>query len=1025
MARATAPLARLGYADAERTAGLLAGIGLWDATRREPADPAASTVVTALARTADPDRAVGALVRLVEAQPDPDPLLTRLRVSGGLRDRLLAVLGASIALADHLGAHPDDWRLLDDERPLDGGWSGRVEPAALTAELLTAVGADPADPPRGSAGGRARGAGPEVLADLRTAYRRRVIVIAGHDLTGTLSLEEVAATLADLAAAVLTAAHAVALAELPAHAAPCRLAVIGMGKCGGAELNYQSDVDVIFVAEPAGGAAEVTALATATALASGLMRVCAEVAWPVDAALRPEGKAGHLVRTVASHEAYYRRWARTWEFQALLKARPVAGDPELGQEYLDRLTPMVWAAADRAGFVEDVQIMRRRVEEHVPAAIAAREVKLGPGGLRDVEFAVQLLQLVHGRTDEAVRSGTTLLALDALARGGYVGRADAIAFAESYRFLRAVEHRLQLQRLRRTHLIPDDPAGLRWLARAMGSPSGSAQSGQPAREAPGAGGGREDAAVTAFEALRTRHARDVRRLHEQLFYRPLLTAVARVPADQLRLTPEAARQRLEALGFGDPDGALRHLAALTAGVSRRAAIQRTLLPVLLARFADAPDPDAGLLGYRRVSDALQDTPWYLRLLRDEGQVADRLATVLGSSRFVADLLLRAPEALRLLGDDTELVPRDPTVLSRAMRGAVARHADPESAVAVARALRRQELLRTACADVLGLSEVADTAAALTAVAHATLRAALDVAIRSVAGEAGELPTRIAVIAMGRLGGAELGYGSDADVLFVHEPVDGGDEREAGEAARAVAERTRTLLGQPAPDPPLLVDADLRPEGKNGALVRSLGGYASYYQRWVDVWEVQALLRAVPIAGDAALGRRFQELIDPLRYPRGGLSPAAVTEIRRIKARVDSERLPRDADPATHTKLGRGGLADVEWTVQLLQLQHAHAEPGLRTTGTLPALRAATEAGLLGRDEAAALDAAWRMATRARNAIMLVRGRAGDQLPRHSRDLGAVARVMGYPPGRDPGQLLDDYRRATRRARRVVERVFYT
>ena len=1033
--RSAARLARLGFADADRAAGLLAGLTLWHLGLNEPADPGAAAVITALARCADPDRAVLALTRLVEAQADAEPLLDRLRDCDQFRARLLAVLGASSALADHLIAYPDDWWLLDAgvEPPL-------ADPATFTAELLTAVGADPTDPPWGSGGTPARGAGNDVLGDLRIAYRRRLLVLAGYDLTDALDLDVVAAALADLAAAVLIAAHAIALAAVPGQLPPFRLAVIGMGKCGGRELNYVSDVDVIFVAEPgaalgasavepagtdAGAAAEPTeqgALTAAARIASELVRICSQVAWPVDAALRPEGKAGPLVRTLASHETYYRRWARTWEFQALLKARPVAGDLALGQQYLDRIGPQVWAAAHRDHFVEDVQVMRRRVEDHLPRDVADREVKLGPGGLRDVEFAVQLLQLVHGRADESLRSGTTLVALDALARGGYVGRQDAASLAASYRFLRTVEHRLQLQRLRRTHLIPDDPTGLRWLARAMrgiGGPEGATGRG-------GAGPGAwQDIAVAAFQAERSRHAREVRRLHEKLFYRPLLSAVARVPTEALRLTQEQARNRLGALGFGNPEGALQHIRALTIGVSRRAAIQRTLLPVLLADFADAPDPDAGLLAYRQVSEALQDTPWYLRLLRDEGQVADRLAAVLGSSRYVADLLMRAPEALRLLAADEELVPRGADTLASALRAAVSRHTDSVEAVAAARALRRQELLRTACADLLGRLDVVEAGEALTAVAAATLQAALDVASREIGRQHGGLPTRIAVIAMGRLGGGELGYGSDADVLFVHEPALGADERAATEAAHSIAELTRSLLSRPAPDPPLEVDANLRPEGKSGPLVRSLASYAAYYRRWADVWEAQALLRAAPVAGDAGLGQRFCELIDPLRYPAGGLPVAAATEIRRIKARVDAERLPRGADPATHTKLGRGGLADVEWTVQLLQLRHAAVVPDLRTSRILPALRAAAEAELLARDDAAALEAAWRIATRARNAIMLVRGRAGDQLPGHGRDLSAVARAMGYPPGRDPGQLLEDYRRATRRARRVIEQVFYS
>jgi glutamate-ammonia-ligase adenylyltransferase len=287
-----------------------------------------------------------------------------------------------------------------------------------------------------------------------------------------------------------------------------------------------------------------------------------------------------------------------------------------------------------------------------------------------------------------------------------------------------------------------------------------------------------------------------------------------------------------------------------------------------------------------------------------------------------------------------------------------------------------------------------------------------------------MPMDLAVIGMGRLGGGEMGFGSDADVLFVHRARDGGDEGKATAAANAVAHTLRRLLGEPAPDPAFEVDADLRPEGRQGALVRSLSAFREYYERWMSVWEVQALLRAVPVAGDEELGEDFVALIDPIRYPADGLTTDQVAEIRRIKARVERERLPRGADPATHTKLGRGGLADVEWTVQLLQLQHAAGTPELQVPSTVQGLAALGEAGLLYAEEHEALRSAWELATRARNAIFLVRGRPSDQLPRPGLELAGVARACGYGPDTDPGQFIDDYRRTTRHARSVVEHLFY-
>ncbi|MFL6136458.1 MAG: bifunctional [glutamine synthetase] adenylyltransferase/[glutamine synthetase]-adenylyl-L-tyrosine phosphorylase [Frankiaceae bacterium] len=1014
---AAALLARLGFADPARAERLLAT----PAGRLIDPEPGGQ-LVAAIGDAADPDLALASLVRLVEAAGDRgDPSVQAALVSGlaadpGARQRLVGVLGASAALGEHLARHPGHWSVVAPDvvasRPTGYGFRHA---------LRTAIGADPDAPPPGAPGGAVAGLAGRAGHDaLRIAYRRCVLALAARDLDGAVTVDEVAGELADLAAATLDAALALAAAELPPGAASCRLAVVGLGKAGGRELNYVSDVDVLFVAEPcreregaADGAAdgtadEAAALRTAAALAAGLVRACSATTaegaiWPVDAALRPEGKDGPLVRTLASHEAYYRRWARTWEFQAMLKARPLAGDPELGAAFVAAVGPLVWSAGERPGFVEDVQAMRRRVEEHVPRRDVERELKLGPGGLRDVEFAVQLLQLVHGRGDVALRSPNTLAALEALTTGGYVGRDDGARLGEAYRWLRTVEHRLQLQRLRRTHLVPTDARSLRWVARALGYRA---------------------EAVEAFERDRAAHVREVRRLHEKLFYRPLLLAVARLPADEARLTAEAATARLQALGFADPAGALRHLEALTTGVSRRAAIQRTLLPVMLGWFADAADPDAGLLSFRQVSEALGTTPWYLRLLRDESAAAERLARLLASSRYLSDLLQRAPEAVAMLGDDRELAPRSRADLDATLAALAERNEQPERAVAAIRALRRQELLRIGVADLFGLLDMAGVGAALADVAGASVEAALGIARRTVeARHGGPLPVRLAVIAMGRFGGREQGYGSDADVLFVHESDEDVPDHDAAALAHELAEELRRLLAQPAPDPPLQVDAALRPEGRQGPLTRSLASYVAYYARWSKTWEAQALLRAAPVAGDADLGARFCAAVAPIRWPEGGLSDAEMREVRRIKARVESERLPRGADPATHLKLGRGGLADVEWTAQALQLRHAHAVPALRTTATLAALRAAVGAGLLAEDDARVLERAWCLAARVRNAVLLVRGRPSDSLPAQLRELAGVARMMGYPADRT-GQFVDDYRRATRRARAVVERVFY-
>ncbi|SDE28837.1 bifunctional [glutamine synthetase] adenylyltransferase/[glutamine synthetase]-adenylyl-L-tyrosine phosphorylase [Rhodococcus tukisamuensis] len=959
----------------------------------------------ALSRAANADLALRSLVRMHEGLGAGwAELDAGLRTDTGLRGRLFGVIGASSAFGDHLAANPDGWKLLRGDLDLPSH-------ADLTDELLAAVGATPdASASELNHVYRSTIIGTDAVAALRKTYRDQLMVLAAVDLAATVENERVlpyqtvGRQLSDMADAALTAALAVAVATIyPDGPCTARLAVIAMGKCGARELNYVSDVDVVFVAEPSD--------ASTSRLAGELMRVGSSAFFEVDAALRPEGKRGELVRTLDSHVAYYQRWAKTWEFQALLKARPATGDLALGQRYVDALSPMVWGASERDDFVTDLQAMRRRVESMVPPELREREIKLGRGSLRDVEFAVQLLQLVHGRADESLHVKSTVEALTALAAGGYVGRDDAANLTASYEFLRLIEHRLQLQRLKRTHTLPpaDDEEALRWLARA-------------AHMRPD---GRTDAlGVLGAEVKRNAHR--IRRLHAKLFYRPLLESVARLDKDAIRLSPDAAIRQLAALGYTAPENALGHLKALTVGASRKGRIQALLLPTLLEWLSDTPDPDGGLLAYRRLSEAMTDQDWYLRVLRDEGAVAQRLMIVLGSSAYIPDLLIKAPDVLRQFADGPNgprLLDSDPDEVARGILSSSARYDDPGRAVAAARSLRRHELARVASADVLGMLDVPQVCRALSSVWSAVFGAALAAVIRASEAERGApAPASFAVIGMGRLGGGELGYGSDADVLFVCDPNPGEDEMLAVKWANGIADRVRKLLGAPSTDPPLEVDTGLRPEGRNGPMVRTLASYEAYYRQWAQAWEIQALLRAHTVAGDADLGLRFLRMIDATRYPEGGVSETAVREIRRIKARVDSERLPRGADPATHTKLGRGGLADVEWTVQLIQLRHAHDVPSLHNTSTLETLDAIGAAELMSESDVELLREAWLTATKARNALVLVRGKPSDQLPGHGRLLSAVAQVAGWD-GDDAGEFLDNYLRVTRRAKAVVERTF--
>lgn len=929
-------------------------------------------------RAADPDQALRFVVELSEGSPQQ---LSPVLANDEAAVRLVRVLGASSGLGDFFVRHPQE---------LDAMCSPIAQPYSPEeyVELLTEVTNDRE--------------GEDAWVALRVRYRRELAKLTAWDLAQEdplAAVDRVAMALADLAGAALEASLSVARRSVnfpEADIAATRIAIIGMGKAGARELNYVSDVDVIFVTEPDGISAD-RAVTIATPLAvqtiRGIQDLTVEPAlWEVDTNLRPEGKDGALVRTLESHLAYYDRWAESWEFQALLKARPLAGDWELGGRYIEGVAPLVWSSASRENFVASVQRMRERVTENIPPQERDVQLKLGPGGLRDIEFTVQLLQLVHGQSDEGVRQTSSLRALIALAEHGYIGRTEAGEFARDYRFLRLLEHRIQLSRLRRTHLMPRDPDELRVLARA----TGIATSAKDLTE----------------QWQRTKIA--VRRLHERLFYRPLLSAVAALPEEGLALSSEQAVARLAAIGFLDPKGALAHIAALTGGVSRRATIQKALLPVMLQWFSDGADPDYGLLAFRRLSEALGEAYWFLRMLRDSSGAAERLTHVLSASKYVGGLFERIPEAAAWLEHDKELKPRSLAVLQDEARAIVARHKGHEDAAAKAlRTARRREILRLAIGSIVGMTTIQELGRGLSDVTTMMLEGALAILRPEPDG------IEFGIIAMGRFGGAEAGFGSDTDVMYVYRATDGTNEDAAKRADKLAKGLTRITEDVKLP---LDLDLDLRPEGKNGAIVRSLESYAAYYARWSLTWEAQALLRARGVAGDTALLTDFEALANRVRYP-SVISPQDVREVKRIKARVESERLPQAADPSRHLKLGRGSLSDVEWFVQLLQLQHGATVEGLRTTSTLDALNAAVAEKLVTASDAARLREAWVLASRARSAITLWTSKTSDVLPTDRLQLEGVARMLEYPPG-SASKLEEDYLRATRRARRVFERRFY-
>lgn len=820
------------------------------------------------------------------------------------------------------------------------------------------------------------GAPAQLLGD---AKRRELLRIAARDLIGLDDLEQTGSALADLAGRLLGAACDLA-PETPG------LAVIGMGKLGASELNYASDIDLLLVAGDGtaseGGAPPVDVRPFLELARAG---------WRVDLDLRPEGRSGPLARTLASYQAYWQRWAEVWEFQALLKARPVAGDALVGERFSELAQEQVWGRPFGPDELAEVRRMKTRSEGEVTRrGLSERELKRGRGGIRDIEFAIQLLQLVHGRSDPTIRVPSTLLAIRALADAGYIATEDATALEAAYRFLRTVEHRLQLYEGQQVHTVPASIDRRTHLARVLGYRDGASST-----------------ALARFEADLRMHQNQARSIHQRLFFRPLLE-IFTSPASRIgqRLSADAVADRLSAFGFADAERTRQAVAELTRGFTRSSQLMQQMLPVLLDWLSTTPDPDQGLLGLRTLAGEPHTRDRLTALCRESPSGARELCELLGTApRFGRDLM-RRPDALTGLASGEFLRPQPREDLDERLARSLAWRSGPGAIEHGLRLFSQSEVLRIAARDVLGLEDVEDTGAALSDLAEAVIGAALAEIDAGVP---------IAVIGMGRLGGREMGYGSDVDLMLVYDLAEEAASDEAGSRAEAAASELTRAIGGTTPATGIYkVDLTLRPEGRQGPAIRSLAAYAAYYERWAQPWERQALLRGRFVAGDPGLGTRFAELARGFVWDRPFGDPE-VREIRRMKARIEKERVPAGDDPKFHLKLGPGSLSDVEWTAQLLQLRHQ-----VVAGGTVQALEALTKRGVLSPDDGGILLDSYLFCERARNRLHLIRDVGGDSLPGPGHLLATLARSLGTT---GPG-LRNEYARRTRRARRVVERLFY-
>lgn len=1004
-----------------------------DADSRTELERVLPTLLQALRQVPDPDLTLNNLERFGQAVLNRRFLLGLFRDHPRVLNLACTIFGSSQFLSDILVRHPQLFEWL-----LEPGVVRQPKrKAELTEEIESVV--------------HGHTTAERAWAALRRYKVQQILRIGLQDLLGNQGVVGITEELSNLADAILEAAYRLCWTELLAkhgaprcagdggRAEPCPFVILGLGKLGGRELNFSSDIDLIFVyggeGETAGVAGPDGSRHSAISnqeffrkLGEALVKQVSHASpeghlYRVDLRLRPEGRTGAIAASLRSCEIYYEAWGQTWERQALIKARPVAGDLALGETLLRLVAPFVYRQSLDYTALDEIRAMKERINLTVAQdRRARRNVKLGYGGIREIEFLVQGFQLLQGGKNPWVREANTLRALHRLAGQGLLADADYEALVRAYTFLRQLEHRLQIQHDRQTHTLPEEPRDLQTLARRMGY---------------GAGEGDPAAGLLAdYE----RHTRTVRALYDSFLggMRPPEEAAAEPQEDVVRLffttdlSPEALRPRLAPVGFEDVERALRNVTAIRDGqpfahYSREArqALAR-LVPALLERLAEAPDPDFALTTFERFVATVASRTTVLTVLADRPGLLDLLVRLFGTSEFLSATLLRQPELLDALLAREPAARRGRDSVARDLAQALAQAGAGVARLDALRRVKKAEELRIGLQDVLDEADVTETHRALTVVAEACLEAALGLAEQELRERYGAPdPPGVAIIGMGKLGGGELGYASDLDLLFVY----GADGRTTGREAIShpeyfskLADRVSKSLGSITQEGAAYrVDSRLRPGGQKGELAVSLAALDGHFARLADLWERQAYIKARPVAGDAAVGQAFLARTHAFVY-EGQEEPDLAARIAAMRHRMEAERA--GAVAKTHVKLGTGGIVDIEFLVQYLQLRHGRSDLSLRRPGSLEALAALEAARLLHPQHASTLVEAYRFLRRVENRLRIVADLSVNTLPSAPAKLEKLARRMGYHRGESPAheQFLADYATQTSRVRGIFKQV---
>ncbi len=943
-------------------------------------------------RTFAPDERLALAFMLKLAEESPGVLAQALSDAPRAAD-LAFVLGASELAGSELGKLGDRW-LEDFER------ARAIRPGELVESIVYE---------RRDAGDRHSAAA--ALGEFKRRWFLRIVI---GDLLGRLTVVGTTRALSRLADECIGGALAAA-ADLAGDngVVAADLCVLAMGKLGAGELNLSSDIDLIYLV---GGSTDPARLEIANHLGETLTELIAAECFRVDMRLRPGGRGSPLVIPVESALGYYESLGDTWERAALLRARPAAGAIEIGQRLMQNLTRFIYRQYLDFDTLRQLRAMKRQIELELRSPdLIERNLKLGRGGIRELEFIVQSLTLIYGGRDARLRTAMTVEAIDRLERYDYLAADRAQNLRDAYRLLRDTEHKLQAAAGLQTHTLPDKSEAFAVLAARLGFGKGAAAPEQLRRQLRAhrdmvaaqfremllGGGERREIQISGAAEIAWRAARD----------------------------DDSDFAALVELGFNRPAESANHLVLLARGAKQTSAspYRRELLdrlgPELLDEIRGLADPDLALMNLASFITAVGARTSFLGLLEEHRATRRVLLKLFASSSHLSGLFILHPEILdTLVRSDLAHIRRTVAELRDELAGLVGASEDFEARLDAIRAFRQQEFLRVAIADLAGNLEVEDVQIELTGLAETVLREALDLARDETAKRypmAAEL--KLCAIAMGRLGAGEMSYNSDLDLIFVYHDSgeDGAGEREA--VARVVQKLIAVLEVPTREGIAYKLDLRLRPSGNAGPLVASLAGFREYHRQSSAVWERQSLVRARVIAGDAWLGGEVEASRQEFVFERG-LTAAEVGEIAAMRERMERE-IGIETRHRLNLKQGRGGLLDAEFITQMMTLRHGKAYPALRQRGTVGLIRAIAQASLMDAGDAQNLEADYRFLLRLEDRLRIESDQAAWAVPTAHRDLMPLARRMGYKGAAAAQHLLDELQVRRARVRATFERCF--